>query len=56
MTRRVYVHVGPFKTGSTFIQGSLWERRRELRAAGVLDSSARRRERYGPKAPAPAHR
>lgn len=35
MTRRLYVHVGPFKTGSTYIQNSMRERRAELRDLGI---------------------
>lgn len=36
MTRRVYLHVGPFKTGSTYVQGCLRGRRQELADRGVL--------------------
>jgi hypothetical protein len=34
--RRVYVHVGVPKSGTTFLQGTLANRRKQLRAAGVL--------------------
>ena len=36
MTRRVYIHVGPFKTGSTYLQQSMFERRDMLRERGII--------------------
>ncbi|BCJ39829.1 hypothetical protein GCM10010168_26890 [Actinoplanes ianthinogenes] len=36
MTRRVFVHVGAPKTGSTFIQNVLWKNRDTLKRAGTL--------------------
>jgi hypothetical protein len=36
MTRRVFVHVGAPKTGSTFIQNVLWKNRDTLQRAGIL--------------------
>lgn len=45
MTRRVYLHVGPFKTGSTYIQHSLRERRPELRDLGVYCPTSHRKHR-----------
>jgi len=34
--RRVYLHVGALKTGTTYLQGVLWANRDRLRDAGVL--------------------
>lgn len=36
MTERVYVHVGPFKTGTTYVQGLLTNNAERLAEAGVL--------------------
>ncbi|WIM93376.1 hypothetical protein ACTOB_005353 [Actinoplanes oblitus] len=36
MTRRVFVHVGAPKTGSTFVQNVLWNNRETLKRAGIL--------------------
>ncbi|MBB5828535.1 hypothetical protein ACGFI4_29180 [Micromonospora carbonacea] len=36
MARRVFLHVGAPKTGSTFVQDVLWRNRRELKRAGIL--------------------
>ena len=36
MARRVYVHVGLPKTGTTYLQHMLWESREALAADGVL--------------------
>ncbi|GAA4609136.1 hypothetical protein BJY16_007180 [Actinoplanes octamycinicus] len=36
MSRRVFVHVGAPKTGSTFVQNVLWRNRERLRRAGIL--------------------
>jgi hypothetical protein len=36
MTRRVFVHVGAPKTGSTFLQNVLWSHREQLKRAGIL--------------------
>jgi hypothetical protein len=36
MARRVYIHVGLPKTGTTYLQQTLWESQRELADAGVL--------------------
>ena len=33
--RRAYIHVGAPKTGTTFLQGVLWQNRRSLRDAGL---------------------
>lgn len=45
MTRRVYIHVGPFKTGSTYLQQSMFERRDMLRERGIIVPSARGADR-----------
>ena len=34
--QRVFVHVGPPKTGTTFVQGVLWNNRAALRDSGIL--------------------
>jgi len=36
MPPAVYVHIGAFKTGTSFVQSRLWSRRAELAADGVL--------------------
>ena len=36
MARRVFLHVGAPKTGSTYVQNVLWDNHRALRRAGVL--------------------
>ncbi|MFI7077540.1 hypothetical protein ACIBO1_09620 [Micromonospora sp. NPDC049903] len=36
MARRVYVHIGAPKTGSTFVQNVLWSNQNVLRKAGIL--------------------
>jgi hypothetical protein len=36
MARRVYVHIGAPKTGSTYVQNVLWKNKNALREAGIL--------------------
>ncbi len=36
MTRRLYLHIGLPKTGTTYLQGGLWAHKAELRRAGLL--------------------
>jgi hypothetical protein len=36
MARRVYVHIGAPKTGSTYVQNVLWKNKNALRDAGIL--------------------
>lgn len=36
MTRRLFLHIGLPKTGTTYLQGGLWARKRQLRDAGLL--------------------
>lgn len=43
MTRRVYLHVGLLKTGTTFLQDALWENKVALGARGVLVPGRHRR-------------
>ena len=42
MARNVYLHIGAPKTGTTYIQDTLWANRDALRAAGVLVPGGRR--------------
>lgn len=35
-SQRVFLHVGPPKTGTTYVQSVLWTNRKDLREAGVL--------------------
>lgn len=42
MTRRVFVHIGAPKTGSTFVQNVLWGNREVLRRAGYLLPATRK--------------
>lgn len=42
MAERVYVHVGAPKTGTTYLQDTLWENRDALSASGVLVPGGRR--------------
>ena len=43
MARRVFVHLGLPKTGTTYLQAALWSNKEHLRAAGVLVPGARHR-------------
>src|SRR5262245_59870854 len=36
MARRIYIHVGLPKTGTTYLQQALWESQKQLAADGVL--------------------
>lgn len=42
MAKRVYLHVGAPKTGTTYLQDALWVHERELRNEGVLIPGGRR--------------
>lgn len=46
MARRVYLHVGTPKTGTTFLQSVLWASKDELREQGVLLPLDRVRDHY----------
>lgn len=43
MTKRVYLHIGLPKTGTTYLQDSLWAQRAELRRRGLLIPGRHRR-------------
>lgn len=43
MARRVFVHLGLPKTGTTYLQAALWSNKERLRAAGVLLPGPRHR-------------
>jgi hypothetical protein len=45
-TRRVYVHIGLPKTGTTFLQTTMWHNRPQLRAQGVLYPGRERLDHY----------
>ncbi len=44
--RRVVLHVGTPKSGTTFLQKTLWRQREALRAAGVICPGANQREMF----------
>lgn len=44
MNRRVFLHIGLPKTGTSYLQSILWTHREELRAAGVLLPGRERRD------------
>jgi hypothetical protein len=46
MARRVYLHVGLPKTGTTFLQTTMWRNRRRLREQGFLYPGSRRLDHY----------
>jgi hypothetical protein len=46
VSRRVYIHVGLPKTGTTYLQGVLWDNRATLRAHGVLYPGERPEAHY----------
>jgi hypothetical protein len=46
MSRRVFVHVGLPKAGSTFLQTTMWQNRRPLRAQGFLYPGSKRMDHY----------
>ena len=46
MARRVYLHVGVPKTGTTFLQTAMWHNRSELRSQGFLYPGASRMDHY----------
>lgn len=43
MTKRVYLHIGLLKTGTTFLQDGLWQHKDELAKRGVLVPGRHRR-------------
>ena len=45
MARRVFLHVGTAKSGTTFLQDLWWRHRDELRERGLLDASGDLTER-----------
>ena len=46
MARRVFVHIGLPKAGSTFLQTTMWQNRRPLRAQGFLYPGSKRMDHY----------
>ena len=46
MARRVFVHIGLPKAGSTFLQTTMWQNRGLLRARGFLYPGAKRMDHY----------
>ncbi|MEV0896691.1 hypothetical protein [Actinoplanes sp. NPDC049802] len=44
MSRRVFLHVGAPKTGSTFVQNVLWDNRESLKRAGFLLPAGRKEQ------------
>src|SRR3954451_11254548 len=44
MARRVFLHIGLPKTGTSYLQTILWSHRAELRAAGLLVPGRERRD------------
>ncbi|MBC2933894.1 hypothetical protein [Nocardioides sp. zg-1228] len=46
MARRVFLHVGTAKSGTTFLQDLWWRHRDELRARGLLLPGGRRRDHF----------
>jgi hypothetical protein len=46
MARRVYFHVGLPKTGTTFLQTTMWHNRRHLKEQGFLYPGSRRMDHY----------
>lgn len=46
MARRVYFHVGLPKTGTTFLQTTMWHNRRQLREQGFLYPGSKRMDHY----------
>jgi hypothetical protein len=46
MARRIFFHVGLPKTGTTFLQTTMWHNRRHLREQGFLYPGARRMDHY----------
>jgi hypothetical protein len=43
VTRRIFLHIGLPKTGTTYLQSTLWQNKRALRDAGLLLPGYRRR-------------
>ena len=56
VTRRVFLHIGLPKTGTTYLQSILWEHRDALRDAGLLLPGQRSRSTSGPVATFAARR
>ena len=46
MARRVYVHVGLPKTGTTFLQTTMWHNRAQLAAQGFLYPGEKRMDHF----------
>ncbi len=46
MARRVFVHVGLPKTGTTFLQTAMWHNRSQLKAQGFLYPGSKRMDHY----------
>jgi hypothetical protein len=46
MARRIYFHIGLPKTGTTFLQTTMWHNRRHLREQGFLYPGSRRMDHY----------
>jgi len=46
MARRVFLHIGLPKTGTTFLQTVMWHNKRRLRRQGVLYPGSRRMDHY----------
>lgn len=46
MSRRVYVHIGLPKTGTTFLQTTMWHNRPQLKAQGLLYPGKERLDHY----------
>ncbi len=46
MARRVYVHIGLPKTGTTFLQTTMWHNRRLMRERGLLYPGSNRMDHY----------